>query len=186
GCLVRDRDKRISSVGELGRVVARYATTITGSGMYRSSLFERPDQLGDVVGVNSPQLSYGGPQVSYGGPQVSYGGPQLSYGGPQLSSPQNAPSVPAFNPYSRQTPTDRDPHPLASGRIAPSIAGPSAFAAPPTVAGAPDFSGAPFAPGQPGISPSTTLASETPNTRPGSGAGVHAAWGATDAGQKKR
>lgn len=210
GCLVRDRDKRISSVGELGRVVARYATTITGSGMYRSSLFERPDQLGDVVGANSPRLSYGGPQLSYGGPQLS--SPQMTGSVPGAGSVPvagsvpgagyvpvagNAPSVPAFNPYSRQTPTDRDPHPLAGGRTAPFSGAPAhsgapdipaapAVSGPPTVSGAPDFSGAPFAPGQPGISSSTTLASETPNTRPGSGAGVHAAWGATDAGQKKR
>lgn len=149
GCLVRDRDKRVSTVGELGRAVARYATTITGSGMYRASMFDRPDQFSDILGAST------GPSFSYAGPAT-------------ITSSQmaaTAPSVPAFKPHSRKTPPDRDGFELVSGRASPVVAG--------------SFD----------VISSSTLASESPATRievDSSSGGVHAAWGATDAGQKKR
>ena len=52
-CLVRDRAHRTSDVGELAKVMVRYATTITGSGMSRAYLDRGSYHSGPIAGFST-------------------------------------------------------------------------------------------------------------------------------------
>lgn len=70
GCLVRDKSKRLPQVADLAKVVVRYATTITGTGMSRIML-ERSETVSSSSLSSIPYRSSGVPQVRSTAPSLA-------------------------------------------------------------------------------------------------------------------
>jgi len=116
-CLVRDKEKRTADVGELARVIARYATTITGSGMSRAfldraSLYSAPGKSASSFSASVPARSAGnafesGRTVSVGpentGSFVSSGA-QASKSGTRVTPKAGASFSPAVTTLSSEAP----------------------------------------------------------------------------------